>query len=85
MIPYKETLLLKDQCKCPYEVNLPERMTHNDFDLEEDIINPVDNFIKKHCLIDTEENNLKNIDEEIKQYKRIPDEIKSYIEANLNK
>ena len=85
LIPYKETLLLKDQCKCPYEVNLPERMTHNDFDLEEDIINPVDNFIKKHCLIDTEENNLKNIDEEIKQYKRIPDEIKSYIEANLNK
>ena len=85
LIPYKETLLLKDQCKCPYEVNLPERMTHNDFDLEEDIINPVDNFIKKHCLIDTEENNLKNIDEEIKQFKRIPDEIKSYIEANLNK
>jgi len=38
LIPYKETLLLKDQCKCPYEVNLPERMTHNDFDLEEDII-----------------------------------------------
>ena len=85
LIPFKETEILKGLCNSPFEVKFPKEMTHNDFDLEEDIINPVGNFIKKYCSVDTEENNLKNIDEEINQYKKIPDIIKSYIEANLNK
>ena len=85
LIPYKETLLLKEQCNCPYEVNLPEDMTHNDFDLDEDIIEPICNFIKKHCMVDTEENNLQNIDEEIKKFREMPEDIKAYVNENLNK
>lgn len=80
LIPYKETNILKDICKCPYEVNLPEEMTHNDFDLDEDIIDPIDKFIKKHCMVDTSENNLKNIDEEINKLKEIPPVIKQYMD-----
>ena len=85
LIPYKETLALKELCKCPFEVNLPEEMTHNDFDLDEDIINPISNSIKKYCLVDTEENNLKNIDEDINKLKIVPDEIQAYIDENKNK
>ena len=59
-------------------------MTHNDFDLEEDIINPISSFIKKHCIIDTAENNLKNIGEEINKLKEIPIEIKNYINEKLS-
>ena len=59
-------------------------MTHNDFDLEEDIINPISLFIKKRCLIDTAENNLKNIGEEINKLKEIPTDIKSYINEKLS-
>ena len=84
LIPYKETILLKESCKCPHEVILPEEMTHNDFDLEEDIINPISSFIKKHCIIDTAENNLKNIGEEINKLKEIPIEIKNYINEKLS-
>ena len=84
LIPYKETLILKEQCNCPFEVNLPEEMTHNDFDLEEDIIDPVDNFIKKHCEVDNGQNNLENIDEEINKLKTMPEDIKNYVDENLN-
>lgn len=66
-------------------MNIPEEMTHNDFELEDDIINPVFVFIQKHCMIDKEENNLPNIDEEIKKLKEIPRDIKEYIDKNLNK
>ena len=83
LIPYKETLILKEKCNCPYEVNLPEEMTHNDFDLDEDIINPVFNFIKKHCMVEMEQNNLQNIDEEIKKLKEIPKEIKDFIDEKI--
>ena len=85
LIPYKETVILKELCKCPFEVNLPEEMTHNDFDLDEDIINPVSNFIKKYCVVDMDGNNLKNIDDDINKLKVVPDEIKAYIDENLNK
>ena len=60
-------------------------MTHNDFDLDEDIINPVSNFIKKYCVVDMDGNNLKNIDDDINKLKVVPDEIKAYIDENLNK
>ena len=53
--------------------------------MDEDIINPISNFIKKYCLVDTEENNLKNIDEDINKLKIVPDEIQAYIDENKNK
>ena len=56
LIPFNETLKLKDMCHCPYEVSLPEQMTHNDFNLEEDIILPIQIFISKNCPLDEEKN-----------------------------
>jgi predicted peptidase len=84
LIPYKETVALKDIFNRDYEMILPKEMTHNDFDLEEDIINPINSFIKKKCKVNTEENNLKNIEEDINKLKEIPEEIKKYIDANLS-
>ena len=81
LIPFKETVLLKEKCTCEYEILLPKEMTHNDFDLDEDIMNPISSFIKRKCLIDTEENNLKNIEEDINKLKEIPKEINDFIEA----
>ena len=57
LIPFTETLKLKEMCNCPYEVSLPENMTHNDFNLEEDIILPIQIFISKNCTLDEEKNN----------------------------
>ena len=55
LIPYKETELLKEACDCPKEVLFPENMTHNDYDLEEDIIEPINVFVNKHCDIEDNE------------------------------
>ena len=83
LIPFKETLLLKEKCDCPYEVLLPEDMTHNDFDLDEDIIDPINKFIKRNCVVDYEKNEFKNYDEQIKKLFEMPEEINEYIQKNL--
>lgn len=49
LIPCSETEKLKCNCNCPFEVRFPDDMTHNDFDLETDIINPIQQFIYKNC------------------------------------
>ena len=36
-------------------------------------------------MVDTEENNLQNIDEEIKKFREMPEDIKAYVNENLNK
>ena len=38
-------------------VVLPIDMTHNDFNLHEDIILPIQIFISKNCTLDEEKNN----------------------------
>ena len=48
MIPYKESIKLKKQCQAPFELIINEDMTHNEFDIEEDIIVPLQEFILKH-------------------------------------
>lgn len=53
LIPYEHTLQLKDECMCPYEVILPENMTHNDFNLDDDFLVPIKNFIKRFTRIKT--------------------------------
>ena len=83
LIPYKETILLKEQCNCPFEVQLPKEMTHNDFDLDEDIIEPIYLFMKKNCIIDNEENTLNNIEEEINKLMEMPEDIKKYVEEKI--
>ena len=79
LIPYKETLLLKDNCKTHYEILLPEHMTHNDFDLYNDIIEPIDKFIKNNCNVDNEKIDY-NKDEYEKLYK-MPEEVYSYVQT----
>ena len=83
LIPFKETLLLKEQCNCPFEVLLPEEMTHNDFDLDDDIIEPIHRFIKRNCVIDEEKNEFKNFENEIEKLYIMPQEINDYITKNL--
>lgn len=83
LIPFKETLLLKQICECPFEVSLPENMTHNDFDLDDDIIDPINSFIKRNCIVDNKKNEFKNIDEQIKALFEMPEEIKNYIDKNM--
>lgn len=78
LIPFKETIALKDSCDCPFEVVLPVLMTHNDFDLDLDIIDPINLFIAKNCNIDKEKN---NFDEgEISKLNDFPPYIQDYIQ-----
>ena len=79
LIPFKETIKLKDNCDCPFELVLPLNMTHNDFDIDEDIIEPIYDFIGKNCSVDKEKNNFDE-NEEIKKLYIIPDDIKSLID-----
>ena len=83
LIPFKETIILKENCDCPFEVVLPINMTHNDFNIDEDIIEPIINFIGKNCSVDKEKNNFDK-NEEIKKLSRIPEYIKNVIDKNKN-
>ena len=82
LIPFKETLILKENCNCPVEINLPERMTHNDFDIDEDIIIPIVDFIQKNCDVDKEKI---QFDEEFKNYFNMPNEILKIVNENKKK
>ena len=84
LIPFKETIILKDNCDCPFEVVLPIEMTHNDFDLDSDIMEPINKFISKNCNVDTHKNTFDNNDE-IKKLFEIPINIKEIIQNNINK
>ena len=79
LIPFKETIKLKDNCDCPFEVVLPINMTHNDFDIDEDIIEPIEKFIIKNCTIDRGYNKFDE-NKEIKELYKIPDNIKNLID-----
>ena len=83
LIPFKETILLKEKCDCPFEVLLPEDMTHNDFDLDEDIIDPINKFIKRNCVVDNEKNQFHIFENEINKLYEMPDNIKTYINKHL--
>ena len=48
LIPFEHTIKLKECCKCPYEVLLPEEMNHNQFDYEMDLIYPLKDFLRRH-------------------------------------
>ena len=47
LINYNHTLLLKNKCRCPYEVILPEEMKHNSFHFKKDLLQPLSNFLKR--------------------------------------
>jgi hypothetical protein len=48
LVPFEQTIQLKNNCMCPYEVVLPEDMTHNEFDYELDLIFPLKDFLRRH-------------------------------------
>jgi predicted peptidase len=54
LIPFEHSLKLKDNCKCPYEIFLPENMTHNEFNYEKDLLEPINDFLSKHTGIKTD-------------------------------
>ena len=81
LIPFKETIILKDNCDCPFEVILPIEMTHNDFDLDEDIIEPINNFLNKNCKIDKGKNEFDH-NEEIQKLFEFPSYIKTITQNN---
>ena len=83
LIPFKETILLKEKCNCPFEVLLPEEMTHNDFDLDDDIIEPIHKFIIRNCVIDDEKNEFNMFENELELLYKMPEEIDSYITKNI--
>lgn len=79
LIPYTETISLTNICKCKFELLTPSHMTHNDFDLYEDIIEPIQKFIEKNCTVVDEKINLADIKNDIDKLHKIPEEIELYI------
>ena len=82
LIPFTETILLKDNCDCPFKVYLPESMTHNDFDIDGDIIMPISKFIEQNCNVDKTKNNFDE-NEKISELYNIPSYIDSLIKKNI--
>ena len=58
-------------------------MTHNDFDLDDDIVEPINKFIRRNCVIDSQQNNLKEKESEIDKLYTMPEEIESYVNKNI--
>ena len=54
-------------------------MTHNDFDLYEDIIEPIQKFIENNCTIDNGKINIDDIKNDIDKLHKMPQEIEFYI------
>ena len=83
LIPYTETLALIDMCKSKKDSKTPKHMTHNDFDLETDITEPIKKFVAENCEIDKENNNLNDIEIKIEKLHKMPTEIGLYIDKKL--
>jgi esterase/lipase len=79
LIPYTETIALTKICKSKYELLTPSHMTHNDFDLYEDIIEPIQKFIENNCTIDNGKINIDDIKNDIDKLHKMPQEIEFYI------
>ena len=81
LIPYQETEELHKECRSEKGIKLPPLMTHNDFDLYKDIIEPISEFVKDKCVVDYEK---KIYDQkEIEELHKMPEEIDLYIKNNL--
>jgi len=50
LIPFTHSLELSKNTGGPYDVFFPENMDHNEFDLYEDFLEPITNFLKRHFL-----------------------------------
>ena len=83
LIPYQETEKLYKLCKSKKDIHLPPHMTHNDFDLEEDIMKPIGKFVKEKCKVDEENNDFYRHKEEIEKLYKMPKSIKDFINEKL--
>ena len=88
IIPYKHSENLKKELKennskVIAELELNENMSHNKFDLKEDIINPINNFIQKHKLKNNN-NNINNLTQDnLNELYKIPQVIDDKIKLKL--
>lgn len=78
MVPCSHTIKLKQECTCPFEVILPEKMDHYIFDHKEDLILPLESFLMKHTYYSFECND--NFELKINDQLRI---IPEYISSKL--
>ena len=83
LIPYQETVKLHKLCKSIKDIHLPPHMTHNDFDLEEDIMKPIGKFVKEKCEVDEEKSDIFSNKEEIEKLYKMPKRINDFINENL--
>ncbi len=80
LIPFTHSIELTQKTSGPYELILPEEMDHNEFNLYEDFLEPITNFLKRHNLL----NLLSSKQIEIKpEFFEVPDYITD--PENLNK
>ena len=79
LIPFRETLRLKENCSCPFEVILPYEMTHNEYDIECDIIDPIKKFLRVNCVVDREKNMFGEKGDVMKKMYKTPESIKEYM------
>ena len=83
LIPYQETEKLYKLCKSKKDIHLPPHMTHNDFDLEEDIMKPIGKFVKEKCEVDEEKSDIFSNKEEMEKLYKMPKSIKDFINEKL--
>jgi len=81
LIPYTETLELKNIYKNYSEVIIHPHMTHNDFNLISDIVEPIGNFIKQK--IEVEDEKIEFNKNDFKEWNKMPEEVDLYIKSKL--
>ena len=79
LIPFSHSVELTERTSGPYELILPEEMDHNEFNLYEDFLEPITNFLKRHSLLTQVGNKSIEINDiffEIPDYMNDPDNLK---------
>lgn len=80
LIPFSHSIQLSEKTGGPYELLLPEEMDHNEFNVYEDFLEPITNFLKRHSLLyfNTESKKIELKQEyfDIPEYMMDPDNIK---------
>ena len=65
LIPFSHSIDLSQKTGGPYELILPEDMDHNEFNLYEDFLEPISNFLKRHNLVQIINTNKIEIDKSL--------------------
>ncbi len=53
LIPFSHSIELSKATSGPYELILPEDMDHNDFNIYEDFLDPISEFLNRNSLINS--------------------------------